>query len=775
MNRMPSAIGGGGPQPPLHMQPVHSGPVISSSLNIPNALPPGLSHSGHSMPMSGPHDREPPTPVSGSGQIPGHYFSALGMNPGSPHPIPNMISHGHPSQFHHHPLFSLNRLPHLIGQPELRIFEMNKRLQQRSDDCDSLWWESFATDFFEDDATLTLAFLTEEGPKSYTIGRTLIPRYFRSIFESGCGELYYNLRLNHEYFHHPILTLDSESATMTMTMVRSIPVTVVVEGRLTLDFAFDDLMRIRSWIFLIRTHREMIMRSMLGIQDPAFLDQLSKNITRYGMTNATLNFFRLCVILEPMQELMSRQKAYSLTPRDCLKTTLFQKWQRMMPQEATRQPSKRRKRKGSSATADGSNSTGRASKRKQSPIPLPSHHIAQPGDVMIVGEPTLMGGDFGDEDERLITRLENTQYDAVAAAAAAAAANSGVMASSHMMNSGPFPGSNDSPAGAGIMSSPLGGGGGGGGGMNSGGGNLSLNNANQQQQQQQQQQMNSLQFRPGPMSSSAGGGGGGGGGINNNSNQNMPLHEGVFPGSNMNNNNNITSMQQQNQTLVSMPPSQSLYTSSAPNRSLQHHHPHPQMMGQQFMPVFTKGQMSTPNLPNRNEHYMSSTANADVIMHQPTRSSSASSIVDGTNGLSGFPHCASPNLLPSRPPARFTPPSLPNGVGSTVVSSSSSSSSSQQQQQQQSNFMMPNEMMGGGGGSGSGNPSSMGHVSVPGTPLTSPLTSSSFTMDMIDNQNVLQHSAPSTLMSTTIKSNNSPMLYNSIGTSCSGNQLTPEL
>nr|4JCJ_A Chain A, Insulin gene enhancer protein ISL-1,LIM domain-binding protein 1 [Mus musculus]4JCJ_B Chain B, Insulin gene enhancer protein ISL-1,LIM domain-binding protein 1 [Mus musculus]4JCJ_C Chain C, Insulin gene enhancer protein ISL-1,LIM domain-binding protein 1 [Mus musculus] len=32
------------------------------------------------------------------------------------------------------------------------------------------------------------------------------------------------------------------------------------------------------------------------------------------------------------------------------------------------------------------------------------------GDVMVVGEPTLMGGEFGDEDERLITRLENTQF-----------------------------------------------------------------------------------------------------------------------------------------------------------------------------------------------------------------------------------------------------------------------------------------------------------------------------------------------------------------------------
>lgn len=44
------------------------------------------------------------------------------------------------------------------------------------------------------------------------------------------------------------------------------------------------------------------------------------------------------------------------------------------------------------------------------------YHITNVGchsqDVMVVGEPTLMGGEFGDEDERLITRLENTQYDA---------------------------------------------------------------------------------------------------------------------------------------------------------------------------------------------------------------------------------------------------------------------------------------------------------------------------------------------------------------------------
>lgn len=93
------------------------------------------------------------------------------------------------------------------------------------------------------------------------------------------------------------------------------------------------------------------------------LDQLAKNITRCGLSNSTLNYLRvsgfrfqpvvetsglvapgpelihrlclrlslqLCVILEPMQELMSRHKTYSLSPRDCLKTCLFQKWQRMV-------------------------------------------------------------------------------------------------------------------------------------------------------------------------------------------------------------------------------------------------------------------------------------------------------------------------------------------------------------------------------------------------------------------------------------------------------------
>lgn len=41
---------------------------------------------------------------------------------------------------------------------------------------------------------------------------------------------------------------------------------VITEGRLILEFTFDDLMRIRSWHFAIRQHRELIPRSIIGMQ-----------------------------------------------------------------------------------------------------------------------------------------------------------------------------------------------------------------------------------------------------------------------------------------------------------------------------------------------------------------------------------------------------------------------------------------------------------------------------------------------------------------------------
>ncbi|XP_008768423.1 LIM domain-binding protein 2 isoform X3 [Rattus norvegicus] len=311
--------------------------------------------------------------------------------------------------------FYRRHTPYMV-QPEYRIYEMNKRLQSRTEDSDNLWWDAFATEFFEDDATLTLSFCLEDGPKRYTIGRTLIPRYFSTVFEGGVTDLYYILKHSKESYHNSSITVDCDQCAMVTQHGKPMFTKVCTEGRLILEFTFDDLMRIKTWHFTIRQYRELVPRSILAMhaQDPQVLDQLSKNITRMGLTNFTLNYLRLCVILEPMQELMSRHKTYNLSPRDCLKTCLFQKWQRMVaPPEPTRQPTtKRRKRKNSTSSTSNSsagNTTNSAGSKKKTTAASLSLSTQ---DVMVVGEPTLMGGEFGDEDERLITRLENTQYDA---------------------------------------------------------------------------------------------------------------------------------------------------------------------------------------------------------------------------------------------------------------------------------------------------------------------------------------------------------------------------
>nr|VZI25717.1 unnamed protein product [Spirometra erinaceieuropaei] len=485
-------------------------PSMQGQVMPPHGAVPGLHYPGHGLPPLPPgHEREHLTSMPMSIQQIGpsmlhHHGLPMGIPSIASHQIPGPIPHGHPHHLHHpHGPLQMHRLPSIIGQPEYRIFELNKRLQQRGDESDSFWWETFVTDFFEDDATMIISVMLEDGPKRFTVGRTLIPRYFRSIFESGCGELYFNLRATRDSFHNPILTLDSDCANMVMNIVRPLPVTVVVEGRLSLDFTADELMRIRLWTFQIRTHRELIMRSLLTIQDPNLFEQISKNITRSGLTGPTLSFLRLCVILEPMQELMSRQKSYNLSPRDCLRATLFQRWQRMMaPQgqppkpEPNRQANKRRKRKGSSANSEGGAGGSRASKRKQSPLPIPQPSLAQPGDVMIVGEPTLMGGDFGEDDERLITRLENTQYDAAAAAAAAAAVQQQQMVMIGGNGGGPLPPS-------------FSGGGGGGGGRTGGGGSFPPGGFGPSPSSAPpQQQPLSSSSALGPMLSSPGGGAG---------------------------------------------------------------------------------------------------------------------------------------------------------------------------------------------------------------------------------------------------------------------------
>ena len=72
---------------------------------------------------------------------------------------------------------------------------------------------------------------------------------------------------------------------------------VYTEGRLIVEFTFDDIMRIRSWHFAVRNHRELIPRSILAMQEPGMVESLSKNVTRQGLTSTTLNYLRVSAII----------------------------------------------------------------------------------------------------------------------------------------------------------------------------------------------------------------------------------------------------------------------------------------------------------------------------------------------------------------------------------------------------------------------------------------------------------------------------------------------
>jgi len=46
------------------------------------------------------------------------------------------------------------------------------------------------------------------------IGRPLIPRYFRTVFDGGVTELYYLLKNQKESFHNTSITLDCDQCTV---------------------------------------------------------------------------------------------------------------------------------------------------------------------------------------------------------------------------------------------------------------------------------------------------------------------------------------------------------------------------------------------------------------------------------------------------------------------------------------------------------------------------------------------------------------------------------
>jgi len=224
---------------------------------------------------------------------------------------------------------------------------MNKRLASKPDQDfnEGIWWESFVHEFFEEDAKLSIRNVIDENQaKNFTISRTLIPRFFRSIYEGGVTDLHFNLSRggvtqvitpNIKAEPTNVVIFESDLCTMTTKYGKPMYAIIFTEGHFSIEFGSEDMVnpgqgvpsiRIRNWVFSIKRHQELVPRSTIAIQqDQAGIEQLSKNITKAGLANHTLNYLKLCSILEPMQDIMARSKLTSASPRECLKQNVAQR------------------------------------------------------------------------------------------------------------------------------------------------------------------------------------------------------------------------------------------------------------------------------------------------------------------------------------------------------------------------------------------------------------------------------------------------------------------
>ncbi|KPM03520.1 LIM-domain binding protein-like protein [Sarcoptes scabiei] len=171
-----------------------STPIVNHNFGGPISAPGTISRSGGPSPSCSPghsnnlgnsniNNVPPPSMLCGPPPIPPQNGPPMTMGPYNPgvnsiphvmhHAPPHMMQHpggppANPNMHHgrHTPFYDMR-------QPENRVHEINKRLQQRSDVCrhdsDNIWWDAFASEFFEDDATLTVTFCLEDGPKRYSM------------------------------------------------------------------------------------------------------------------------------------------------------------------------------------------------------------------------------------------------------------------------------------------------------------------------------------------------------------------------------------------------------------------------------------------------------------------------------------------------------------------------------------------------------------------------------------------------------------------------------
>uniref|UniRef100_A0A6G1S8G7 LIM domain-binding protein 2 n=1 Tax=Aceria tosichella TaxID=561515 RepID=A0A6G1S8G7_9ACAR len=347
-NTMPSPHGAsshyGQPPPPPQQMSHHQ------QQHLPQQAPQqSMNHQTQSMMQTAPDMSGGAPPPPPSRPSTGHM---------SPHPSVHLANQERASPFHHQ--------QHHIPQSELRIIELNKRLQSRprvrgassplpliGSSDESIWWERFACDFFDDESSLTIRIPGDDKLIEYTIGRPLIPRFFKSYFDGGVTDLSIKLTNIRETQHRSsLVTLECDQADIvTKNIFKHIVtdtlmyVVVHTEGSLSLEFVGNSLdnLVIKSWRFYANQCREYIDRSLTAMGLPSTM--LIEPTTIQGFPKSTISYLKICSILEPMQDIMAQHRQSNMDPKSCLKKFLYDKHRFISEEENKVIPTKRRKRK----------------------------------------------------------------------------------------------------------------------------------------------------------------------------------------------------------------------------------------------------------------------------------------------------------------------------------------------------------------------------------------------------------------------------------------------
>ncbi|XP_067935009.1 LIM domain-binding protein 2-like isoform X2 [Watersipora subatra] len=362
-----------------------------------------------------------------------------------------------------HALSPMARPPAPVYAPSLehKIHEINRRLQERPDFNSQWWWDGFAMEFFDDTATMLISFCTPtDGEKHFTIGRAMIPQYFSSIFDGGVTEMHFTFSNCQQYLSHSGPVLECNNVLTTTQYLQPSFARVLVDSRMSLQCTFDERARILSWSQYLLRQKEYVPREMISIrvQESGSVESLLSNFTLLGINSCTLNFLNVSAISDSVRTDVDGNTPYQLLPNDRLSNWPASETDQVAPtcmmahsmptqvmnpamaeftqspvlstntDSATSserfcltkspKPAKKPKRLRKTATTKDTSITPPRKPSKTAPInnissPITTPALAQPTlpvhqDVMIVGEPIMMGGDLGDKDERRITRLENS-------------------------------------------------------------------------------------------------------------------------------------------------------------------------------------------------------------------------------------------------------------------------------------------------------------------------------------------------------------------------------